>query len=168
MNRREFIASAALAGAGAASGCANAGGTARQCGCGPALKLCLQWGTIPVADDMNAKLDYLEANGYSAVEIPTGKNGEWVLEKGEAFGKAMAGRKLSCATACGPSRFDYADSRKNDAEVAKFLPLLEILGGLKSTGLIICPARAKPEVGAQGTARRFCRQHRPPACREGR
>lgn len=147
MNRREFIASAALAGAGAASGCANAGGAAHQCGCGSALRLCLQWGTIPVADDMNAKLDYLEANGYSAVEIPTGKNGEWVLEKGEAFGKAMAGRKLSCATACGPSRFDYADSRKNDAEVAKFLPLLEILGGLKSTGLIICPARAKPEVG---------------------
>ena len=100
-----------------------------------------------MADDMNAKLDYLEANGYSAVEIPTGKNGEWVLEKGEAFGKAMDGRRLSCATACGPSRFDYADSRKNDAEVAKFLPLLEILGGLKSTGLIICPARAKPEVG---------------------
>jgi sugar phosphate isomerase/epimerase len=27
------------------------------------------------------------------------------------------------------------------------MPVLEILGGLKSVGLIICPARAKPEVG---------------------
>ncbi len=27
------------------------------------LNLCLQWGSIPVADDFNAKLDYLEQNG---------------------------------------------------------------------------------------------------------
>ena len=147
MNRREFIAGVALAGAGAATAKVDAACNGVSCGVRAPLRLCLQWGSIPVADDMNAKLDYLEANGYAAVEIPTGKNGEWLLEKGEAFGKAMAGRKLSCATACGPSRFDYADRSKNDAEVAKFLPLLEILGGLKSTGLIICPARAKPEVG---------------------
>ncbi len=148
MTRREFMASAALAAAGTAA--ANCGAKAGQCcGCGgkAQLRLCLQWGSIPVADDFNAKLDYLEANGYSAVEIPTGRTGEWILEKGEAFGKAMAGRKLTCATACGPSRFDYADPKKNDEEVAKFMPILEIIGGLKSTGLIICPARSKPEVG---------------------
>lgn len=146
MNRREFMAGVALAGAGVVSGCA---GTRCKSSCpgDASLKLCLQWGTIPVADDINAKLDYLEANGYAAVEIPTGKKGEWLTEKGEAFGKAMAGRKLTCATVCGPSRFDYADPKENDAEVEKFLPLLEIIGGLKSTGLIICPARAKPEVG---------------------
>lgn len=146
MNRREFMAGVALAGAGAVSGCAGAR-CKSSCSGDASLKLCLQWGSIPVADDINAKLDYLEANGYAAVEIPTGKKGEWLIEKGEAFGKAMAGRKLTCATACGPSRFDYADPKENDAEVAKFLPLLEIIGGLKSTGLIICPARAKPEVG---------------------
>ncbi len=149
MTRREFMAGAALAGAGAAAAdCGHAGRATLPAGCGKAqLRLCLQWGSIPVADDFNAKLDYLEANGYSAVEIPTGRTGEWILEKGEAFGKAMAGRKLTCATACGPSRFDYADPKKNDAEVAKFMPVLEILGGIKSTGLIICPARSKPEVG---------------------
>ena len=143
MNRRRFIVGASLAGVAAAC--------AADLGCGgdkrTELRLCLQWGTIPTADDLNAKLDYLEANGYAAVEIPTGKTGEWVLEKGEAFGKAMAGRKLTCATACGPSRFDYADPKMNDAKVARFMPILEILGGLKSTGLIICPARGKPEVG---------------------
>ena len=111
------------------------------------LNLCLQWHAIPVSDDFNAKLDYLEQNGYGAVEIPTGKNGEWVLEKGEAFAQAMKGRRLFCATACGPSRFDYADPKENDAEVAKFMPVLEVLGAIKSVGLILCPARSKPEVG---------------------
>lgn len=146
MNRREFMAGVALAGAGAVSGCAGTRCKGTCSGDG-ALRLCLQWGAIPVADDINAKLDYLEANGYAAVEIPTGRKGEWLTENGERFGKAMEGRRLTCATACGPSRFDYADPKENDAEVAKFLPLLEIIGGLKSTGLIICPARGKPEVG---------------------
>ena len=114
---------------------------------GAKLNLCLQWPSIPVADDFNAKLDYLEQNGYGAVEIPTGKKGEWVLEKGEAFAKAMKGRRLFCATACGPSRFDYAAPAANDAEVAKFMPVLEALGAIGSVGLIICPARSKPEVG---------------------
>ena len=144
MNRRQFISGASFAGLAAAcmADTAKCGGDKHT-----ELRLCLQWGSIPTEDDFNAKLDYLEANGYAAVEIPTGKTGEWVLEKGEAFGRAMAGRKLTCATACGPSRFDYADPKMNDAEVARFLPILEILGGLKSTGLIICPARGKPEVG---------------------
>ena len=145
MNRRQFIVGSAVAGIAAA-----VHAEAKEdvvCGASKSLRLCLQWGAIPVADDFNAKLDYLEANGYSAVEIPTGKTGEWVLKKGEAFGKAMTGRKLTCATACGPSRFDYADPKMNDAEVARFMPVLEIIGGLKSTGLIICPARGKPEVG---------------------
>ena len=144
MNRRQFIAGASFAGL--ATACA-ADTAKRGDNKGTELRLCLQWGSIPTADDFNAKLDYLEANGYAAVEIPTGRTGEWVLEKGEAFGRAMAGRKLTCATACGPSRFDYADPKMNDAEVERFLPVLEILGSLKSTGLIICPARAKPEVG---------------------
>ncbi len=147
MNRRDFLKSASAVGLASIAGCKAA--NAACCsggGCG-GIKLCLQWGAIPVADDFNAKLDYLEANGYAAVEIPTGKNCKWVLEKGEAFGKAMKGRRITCATACGPSRFDYADPAKNDAEVAKFMPVLEILGAIKSTGLIICPARSKPEVG---------------------
>ena len=171
MNRRQFIVGAAFAATAQAARSASAScqaGARGKCGRGTCqnLRLCLQWGTIPTADDFNAKLDYLEANGYAAVEIPTGKTGEWVLEKGEAFGRAMAGRKLACATACGPSRFDYADPKMNEAEVKKFLPVLEVLGGLKSTGLIICPARGKPEVGlkelredfVENTGRRLAEQ----------
>ena len=109
MNRRDFIAGAAFAGLAVATNEARANCTG--CCCGKDIHLCLQWGSIPTADDFNAKLDYLEANGYSAVEIPTGRTCEY------------------------------------DAEVEKFLPVLEIAGALKSPGLIICPARSKPEVG---------------------
>ena len=162
MNRRDFLTGSLAAAVGGvalaaerATCCPGGACAAPAPRCSPVkpparpaqLNLCLQWGAIPVADDFNAKLDYLEANGYAAVEIPTGKQGEWVLEKGEAFHKAMQGRKLFCATACGPSRFDYADKAKNDAEVAKFMPVLEVLGAIRSVGLIICPARGKPEVG---------------------
>ncbi len=34
------------------------------------LNLCLQWGAIP-GGEMKAKLDFLEANGFGAVEIPS-------------------------------------------------------------------------------------------------
>ena len=152
MNRREFLA------AGAAAGLAPAlmAACGDKCGCGtlpkltppaqPAqLNLCLQWGGIPVQDDVNAKLDFLEANGYQAVEIPSGLN--WLKDKGLKVAESLKSRRLFLATACGPSRFDYADKAKNDAEVEKFMPVLEILGEMKSVGLIICPARGKPEVG---------------------
>ena len=147
MNRRDFLKSASAVGMASVAGCRAVDAVCCANGSGAGINLCLQWHAIPVSDDFNAKLDYLEANGYAAVEIPTGRKGEWILEKGEAFGKAMQGRRLFCATACGPSRFDYADPKMNDAEVAKFMPVLEILGGLKSVGLILCPARSKPEVG---------------------
>ena len=147
MNRRDFLKSASAVGMASVAGCRAVDAVCCANGSGAGINLCLQWHAIPVADDFNAKLDYLEANGYAAVEIPTGKRCEWILEKGEAFGKAMQGRRLFCSTACGPSRFDYADPKMNDAEVAKFMPVLEILGGIKSVGLIICPARSKPEVG---------------------
>lgn len=148
MNRRQFIAGASVAGISALGGCRSAG-AADSAGVEKRvqLNLCLQWHLIPVDDDCNAKLDYLEANGYSAVELPTGKHCEWVLGRWRDFAKAMRGRNLKCATLCGPSRFDYADARKNDAEVEKFMPVLEIAGELKSPGLIICPARKEPEVG---------------------
>ena len=151
MNRREFLAAGAVAGIAPmlSAACGSA------CGCGtlpkltppaqPAqLNLCLQWGGIPVADDINAKLDYLEANDYQAVEIPSGK---WVLERGERLAAALKGRRLFLSTACGPSRFDRADKAANDKEVESFFPVLEVLGAIKSVGLIICPARGKPEVG---------------------
>ena len=152
MNRRDFLKGGAVAGMAAA--CLSARGEG-CCGNGmpkltpppqPAqLNLCLQWWLIPTKDDINAKLDYLEANDFQAVEI-TSKL-EWLQEQGPKLVDALKGRKLFLTTACGPSRFDYADKAKNDAEVEKFMPVLEILGQMKSVGLIICPARGKPEVG---------------------
>lgn len=103
------------------------------------LNLCLQWGGIP-GSEMTQKLDFLEANGFSAVEIPSGN---WPIENCEAMIQAMKGRKLFLATACGPSDFSYAEPEKREAEVQKFLPVLEALGKMKSVGLIICPARGK-------------------------
>ncbi|MDR3229568.1 MAG: sugar phosphate isomerase/epimerase [Puniceicoccales bacterium] len=108
------------------------------------LNLCLQWGTIP-GGSATEKLDFLEGNGFSAVELPTGN---WLLGKpAKEFQTAMQGRKLTVATACGPSDFSYADKARRDKEVEKFLPQLEVLGALKSVGLILCPARGSVPIG---------------------
>ncbi len=109
------------------------------------LNLCLQWWLIPTQDDVNAKLDYLEQNGFDAVEV--GSDLKWLRENGPKIAESLKSRRLFLSTACGPSRFDYEEAAKCDAEVEKFMPVLEILGEIKSTGLIICPARSKPEVG---------------------
>lgn len=103
------------------------------------LNLCLQWGTIP-GGEIKQKLDFLEANGFAAVEIPSG---DWPIKNCDALVEAMTGRKLFLATACGPSDFSCAEPEKREAEVQKFLPVLEALGKMKSVGLIICPARRK-------------------------
>lgn len=151
MNRRDFLAAGAAAGLVPALSAA----CGQTCGCGafpkltppaqPAqLNLCLQWHAIPVQDDVEAKLDFLEANGYQAVEIPSGI--DWLRDKGLKVAESLKKRKLFLATACGPSQFDRLDKAKNDAEVEKFMPVLELLGEMKSVGLIICPARGKPEM----------------------
>jgi len=152
MNRRDFLAGSALAGLAAAmpavaAECPKMKGMPKLTPpAQPAqLNLCLQWGGIPTADDINAKLDYLEANDFQAVEVPSGLG--WLRDKGLKVAEALKNRKLFLSTACGPSRFDYADKAKNDAEVEKFMPVLEVLGEMKSVGLIICPARGNPEVG---------------------
>ena len=103
------------------------------------LNLRLQWGAIP-GDEIKQKLDFLEANGFAAVEIPSG---DWPIKNCDAMIEAMKGRKLFIATACGPSDFSYAEAEKREAEVQKFLPIIEALGKMKSVGLIICPARGK-------------------------
>ena len=170
MKRRDFLAGSAAAGA--AAFCAAPAEAAGTCcaadadGCMPRLpkpkqparlNLCLQWGGIPTADDVNEKLDYLEKNGYDAVEIPSGLS--WLQGKGRKVAESLKSRKLFLTTACGPSRFDYADPAKCDAEVEKFMPVLEILGEIKSTGLIICPARGKPEIGHKELRERFITKH---------
>ena len=146
MKRREFLAASAVAGVAAVCGTQRAmaqgaadNGMPRLTPPGkPAqLNLCLQWGMIP-GGEIKQKLDFLEQNGYQAVETPSG---DWLLKEGEKLAKEMEGRKLFVATACGPSQFDYIEQEKRDAEVAKFLPQLEVLGMLKSPGLIVCPAR---------------------------
>ena len=122
MNRRDFLKGGAVAGMAAA--CLSARGEG-CCGGMPKLtppakpaqlNLCLQWGGIPVRDDVNEKLDFLSANGFQAVETPSGLG--WLREKGLKVAEGAKKRGLMLTTACGPSRFDYADKAKNDAEVA--------------------------------------------------
>lgn len=150
MKRRDFLKASALAGA--ATVCGTQSGAAQgQIGGEngmpklavpdkPAeLNLCLQWWGIP-GSEMKEKLDFLEANGFGAVEIPSG---DWPIKNAEALLDALKGRKLFLATACGPSNFSYAEPEKREAEVQKFLPILEALGKMKSVGLILCPARDK-------------------------
>ena len=152
MKRRDFLTASAVAGVASVCGVQRA---VAQDAAGngmpkltppekPAqLNLCLQWGGIP-GNEMNEKLDFLEKNGFGAVEIPSG---DWPVKNVEAMNKAMAGRKLFLATACGPSDFSYAEAEKREAEVQKFLPIIEALGAMKSVGLIVCPARGKVPMG---------------------
>ena len=148
MKRRDFLTASAVAGV--ASVCGVQRATAQDAAGGgmpkltppekPAqLNLCLQWGAIP-GNEMKEKLDFLEANGFGAVEI---QSGDWPIKNCDAMIEAMKGRKLFIATACGPSDFSYAEAEKREAEVQKFLPVIEALGKMKSVGLIICPARGK-------------------------
>jgi sugar phosphate isomerase/epimerase len=150
MKRRDFLKASAVAGAATVCGTqlvAAQGQTGGGDGMPkltppekPAeLNLCLQWWGIP-GGEMKEKLDFLEANGFGAVEIPSG---DWPIKNGDALVEAMKGRKLFLATACGPSDFSYAEEAKREAEVQKFLPIIEALGRMKSVGLIICPARGQ-------------------------
>ena len=152
MKRRDFLTASAVAGVASVCGVQRA---VAQDAAGngmpkltppekPAqLNLCLQWGSIP-GSEIPEKLDFLEKNGFGAVEIPSG---DWPAKNVEAMNKAMAGRKLFLATACGPSDFSYAETEKREAEVQKFLPIIEALGAMKSVGLILCPARGKVPMG---------------------
>jgi sugar phosphate isomerase/epimerase len=156
MQRRSFFSLASTAATAAVLGSAGsataadsacAAGTAAAAGALPKFpapaqpaqfNLCLQWGYIP-GGSPNGKLDFLEKHGFAAVELPSGG---WLLGRDmKEFLKAFQNRKLTIATACGPSDFSYAEKEKRDAEVKKFLPQLEVLGAIKSPGLIICPAR---------------------------
>ncbi|HZR18717.1 MAG TPA: TIM barrel protein [Verrucomicrobiae bacterium] len=150
MKRRDFLKASAVAGVATVCGTQVAGARSQAVGdnCMPKLtppetpaelNLCLQWWGIP-GSEIKEKLDFLEANGFGAVEIPTG---DWPLKNADAMIEAMKGRKLFLATACGPSNFAYAEPEKREAEVQKFLPLLEALGKMRSVGLILCPARDK-------------------------
>ena len=148
MTRRDFLKVSAVAGAATINGTHLTTAQAQEAGQNgmpklvppdkPAqLNLCLQWWGIP-GGEMKEKLDFLEANGFGAVEIPSG---DWPIKNAEAMIDAMKGRKLFLATACGPSDFSYAEPEKREAEVQKFLPIIEALGKMKSVGLILCPAR---------------------------
>ena len=150
MKRRDFLKASAVAGVAAVSSApvavaqGQAGGENGMPKLAPPAKpaelnLCLQWGSIP-GGEMKEKLDFLEANGFGAVEIPSG---DWPIKNCDAMIEALKGRKLFLATACGPSDFSYAEAEKREAEVQKFLPILEALGKMKSVGLILCPARGR-------------------------
>jgi sugar phosphate isomerase/epimerase len=148
MKRRDFLTASAVAGVATVCGTQRAAAQEPSGGGMPKLappekpaqlNLCLQWGAIP-GGEIKEKLDFLEQNGFGAVEI---QSGDWPVKNCDAMIEAMKGRKLFIATACGPSDFSYAEADKREAEVQKFLPVIEALGKMKSVGLILCPARGK-------------------------
>ncbi len=154
MKRRDFLTASAVAGVAAVCGTQRVSAQEQPGGGNgmpklsppdkPAeLNLCLQWGAIP-GGEIKEKLDFLEQNGFGAVEI---QSGDWPIKNCDAMIEAMKGRKLFIATACGPSDFSYAEPEKREAEVQKFLPIIEALGKMKSVGLILCPARGKVPMG---------------------
>lgn len=152
MNRRDIIVgTGALGAAMLSSGQAALAEDKADCGMPelappekPAeLNLCLRWSKIP-GREIDEKLDFLEEHGFAAVEIPSGN---WPITNCEAMKKAMKGRDLFIATACGPSDFSHAAPKKREAEVARFLPVIEALGAMNAVGLILCPARKKPGMG---------------------
>jgi sugar phosphate isomerase/epimerase len=149
MKRRSFLKGSAVAGVTTicGAGCSSRGGAGHvklEAPEKPAqLNLCLQWGKIP-GSEINEKLDFLEENGFKAVEI---YSGQWPVDNCDAMIEAMKGRDLFISTACGPSNFAYAEAEKRNAEVEKFLPVLEALGRMNAVGLIICPARSRLGLG---------------------
>jgi sugar phosphate isomerase/epimerase len=153
MKRRDFLTASAVAGVATMCGTQRAVAQGAAAGNGmpklappekPAeLNLCLQWGSIP-GGEIKEKLDFLEANGFGSVEI---QSGDWPIKNCDAMIEAMKGRKLFIATACGGSDFSYAEAEKREAEVQRFLPVIEALGKMKSVGLIVCPARGKVPMG---------------------
>src|SRR5512140_1658762 len=100
MKRRDFLKASAIAGVAAVSSApvavaqVQAGGESGMPKLTPPAKpaelnLCLQWGSIP-GGEMKEKLDFLEANGFGAVEIPSGDS---PIKNGDALLEAMKGRK---------------------------------------------------------------------------
>ena len=51
------------------------------------LNLCLQWWAIP-GGEMKEKLDFLEGNGFGAVEIPSG---DWPIKNWRRAGRGVEG-----------------------------------------------------------------------------
>jgi sugar phosphate isomerase/epimerase len=152
MMRRDFLIGSAIVGASAVCGTQRAAAEeqAAQDGTMPRLTrpakpaelhLCLQYGAIPGAE-MKEKLDFLEANGFDAVETPGGK---WLIDYADALAKEVQGRKLFVAAVCAGYSGDFAsaDPAQRQLAVDSSTPLLEKAGMLKSPGLIVCPARSK-------------------------
>jgi sugar phosphate isomerase/epimerase len=150
MKRRHFLASSAALAAATAGTRALAAGSDAAAAMpklpAPAqaaqLNLCLQWHAIP-GGSIPEKLDFMEQNGFAAIEVPSG---DGLLQLADPLAKALEGRKLTIATACGPSNFAWADKAKRQQQVDILKPVIEKLGMLKGVGLIVCPARRDPEL----------------------
>ena len=71
------------------------------------LNLCLQWWGIP-GGEMKEKLDFLEANGFGAVEIPSG---DWPIKNADAMIEAMKGASCSSPRRAVPAIFPTPSRR---------------------------------------------------------
>jgi sugar phosphate isomerase/epimerase len=152
MKRRSFLGSLVFAGTAAAAARLSASQAQNKTSCNAAcnkakLNLALQWWRIPGKGDINSKLDYLESHGYQGVEIPA--NIDWLHKNASKLADSLKNRKLILGPACGGSDLSMADPEKRNREVARLCEIIEAIGAIGSSGLIVCPARGRPELSAK-------------------
>jgi sugar phosphate isomerase/epimerase len=101
------------------------------------LRLSCQESVAP-GKSLTEKLDYLEANGFAAIE-PSGRD---LTKRVEEFQKALQGRKIKLSAVCagfqGVIISDLEEERKKAIDSIK--EVLTAAGALGSIGMIIVPA----------------------------
>ena len=101
------------------------------------LRLSCQESVAP-GKSLTEKLDYLEANGFEAIE----PNGRDLTKRVEEFQKALQGRKIKVSAICagfqGVLISDIEEERKK--AIASMKEILTAAGALGSVGMIIVPA----------------------------
>ncbi len=145
IRRRDFLATTAGLGLGAAAGAAPAAHAAGSC-CKPkgnaVLKLSCQERIMP-GRSLKEKLDHYEELGYVGIE----PHGGGLPRRVDEFKKALEGRKVKMSAICGGFQGCLLDKDKaeRDKAVRSIKELLTAAGQLGSTGVIVVPAfnRAK-------------------------
>jgi sugar phosphate isomerase/epimerase len=102
------------------------------------LRLCCQDSVAP-GKTMAEKLDFLEANGFEAIE-PHGKN---LAETADELQKALKGRKIKVGVVCGGMKGCLISDQEEDRRlgIESLKELLTAAGALGATGVIMVPAR---------------------------
>lgn len=137
MNRREFVKTSAWAGVAALGVTGARALNLPEPPRAAVLNLSCQLGVAPGRDNRE-KLDFIEATGFTAVEV----GGGWLEKNAEAFRKDLEGRKLRvsalCAGFAGVPVSDDPAVRQTAKDSIK--RILAAAGAFKSVGMIMVPA----------------------------